>query len=119
MYSKVVDILCCKGENVSRTSRNEKILPIGRNNGGKFGPDHPSTMDDLEHVDSSFNISGVSIAMPQSSGDPECSKSICKSDPALPTKSKKLSMDRTDTKKYVNRTFLLFFNFKNTSFSCK
>ncbi|WVZ10457.1 hypothetical protein V8G54_014987 [Vigna mungo] len=91
-------ILKDDGENVSRTSRNEKILLSGRNDGRKSGPDHPGTMDDLEHVESSFNISGVSIAMPQSSGDPECSKSICKSDPALPAKSKKLSMDRSDSR---------------------
>lgn len=102
-----VDILSCKGENVSRTSRSEKILPSGRNDGGKFGPDHPGTMDNLEHVESNFNIPGVSIAMPQSSVDPECSKSICKSDPALPAKTKKLSMDRSDSRKYVHKTFLL------------
>ncbi|TKY70788.1 Polycomb group protein EMBRYONIC FLOWER 2 [Spatholobus suberectus] len=92
------DALSCKGENVSRASRNEKILPSGRNDGGKFGPDHPGTTDDLEHVESSFNIPGVSIAMPQSSGDPECSKSIYKSDPALPAKTKKLSIDRSDSR---------------------
>ncbi|KAL2342014.1 hypothetical protein Fmac_009954 [Flemingia macrophylla] len=97
------DILSCKGENVSRVSHNEKILPNGRNDGGKFGSDHLGTMDDLDHVESSFNIPGVSIAMPQSSGDPECSKSICKSDPSLPTKTKKLSMDRSDSR---NRMFL-------------
>ncbi|KAL5159706.1 hypothetical protein HKD37_15G043981 [Glycine soja] len=97
-----IDILSCKGENVSRTSRSEKILPSGRNDGGKFGPDHPGTMDNLEHVESSFNIPGVSIAMPQSSVDPECSKSICKSDPALPAKTKKLSMDRSDSRNKCN-----------------
>ncbi|BAU00410.1 hypothetical protein VIGAN_10200000 [Vigna angularis var. angularis] len=106
----VVDILRCKGENVSRTSRNEKILLSGRNDGGKFGPDHPGTMDDLEHVESSFNISGVSIAMPQSSGDPECSKSICKSDPALPAKSKKLSMDRSDSRNRMLLQKRVFFH---------
>ncbi|XP_014521266.1 polycomb group protein EMBRYONIC FLOWER 2 isoform X2 [Vigna radiata var. radiata] len=105
-----VDILCCKGENVSRTSRNEKILLSGRNDGRKSGPDHPGTMDDLEHVESSFNISGVSIAMPQSSGDPECSKSVCKSDPALPVKSKKLSMDRSDSRNRMLLQKRLFFH---------
>ncbi|XP_014521268.1 polycomb group protein EMBRYONIC FLOWER 2 isoform X4 [Vigna radiata var. radiata] len=104
------DILCCKGENVSRTSRNEKILLSGRNDGRKSGPDHPGTMDDLEHVESSFNISGVSIAMPQSSGDPECSKSVCKSDPALPVKSKKLSMDRSDSRNRMLLQKRLFFH---------
>ncbi|CAJ1928667.1 unnamed protein product [Sphenostylis stenocarpa] len=104
------DILSCKGENVSRTSRNEKILPSGRNDGGKFGPDHPGTMDDLEHVESSFNIPGVSIAMPQSSGDPECSKSICKSDPAVPAKTKKPSMDRSDSRNRMLLQKRLFFH---------
>ncbi|XP_017427950.1 polycomb group protein EMBRYONIC FLOWER 2 isoform X5 [Vigna angularis] len=103
-------ILKDDGENVSRTSRNEKILLSGRNDGGKFGPDHPGTMDDLEHVESSFNISGVSIAMPQSSGDPECSKSICKSDPALPAKSKKLSMDRSDSRNRMLLQKRVFFH---------
>ncbi|XP_027360939.1 polycomb group protein EMBRYONIC FLOWER 2-like [Abrus precatorius] len=92
------DILSCKGENMSRTSLNEKILPSRRHGEGKFGLDHPGTMDDLEHVESSFNIPGVSIAMPQSSGDPECSKSTYRNDPALPAKTKKLSMDRSDSK---------------------
>ncbi|XP_022643237.1 polycomb group protein EMBRYONIC FLOWER 2 isoform X5 [Vigna radiata var. radiata] len=103
-------ILKDDGENVSRTSRNEKILLSGRNDGRKSGPDHPGTMDDLEHVESSFNISGVSIAMPQSSGDPECSKSVCKSDPALPVKSKKLSMDRSDSRNRMLLQKRLFFH---------
>ncbi|KAL5181752.1 Polycomb group protein EMF2B [Glycine soja] len=103
-------ILSCKGENVSRTSRSEKIFPSGRNDGGKFGPDHPGTMDNLEHVESSFNIPGVSIAMPQSSVDPECSKSICKSDPALPAKTKKLSMDRSDSRNRMLLQKRLFFH---------
>ncbi|KAJ1391720.1 Polycomb protein, VEFS-Box [Sesbania bispinosa] len=92
------DILSCKGENMSRASRSEKNLQNERLDGGKVGPDHPSSTDYVEHVESSFNIPGVSIAMPQSSGDPECSKSIYKSDPALPTKAKKLNMDRSDTR---------------------
>ncbi|KAG4975013.1 hypothetical protein JHK87_031834 [Glycine soja] len=92
------------------TSRSEKILPSGRNDGGKFGPDHPGTMDNLEHVESSFNIPGVSIAMPQSSVDPECSKSICKSDPALPAKTKKLSMDRSDSRNRMLLQKRLFFH---------
>ncbi|KAH1157449.1 hypothetical protein GLYMA_11G036800v4 [Glycine max] len=104
------DILSCKGENVSRTSRSEKILSRERNDGGKFGPDHSCTMDDLEHVESSFNIPGVSIAMPQSSVDPECSKSICKSDPALPAKTKKLSMDRSDSRNRMLLQKRLFFH---------
>ncbi|GAU29296.1 hypothetical protein TSUD_226670 [Trifolium subterraneum] len=92
------DILSCKGENMSRASHSEKNLQNEGNGGVKFGPDHPSTMDYVEHVESSFNIPGVSIAMPQSSEDPECSKSVYKSDPALPTKAKKLNTDRSDSK---------------------
>ncbi|KAL2971944.1 hypothetical protein AAZX31_15G227400 [Glycine max] len=67
-------------------------------------------MDNLEHVESSFNIPGVSIAMPQSSVDPECSKSICKSDPALPAKTKKLSMDRSDSRNRMLLQKRLFFH---------
>jgi hypothetical protein len=97
-----VDIMSCKGENMSRASHSEKNLQKEGNGGVKFGPDHPSTMDYTEHVESSFNIQGVSIAMPQSSEDPECSKSVYKSDAALPTKAKKLNTDRSDSKKYVD-----------------
>lgn len=93
---------------MSRASRSEKNLQNERNDGGKFGPDHPSTTDYLEHVESSFNIQSVSIAMPQSSGDPECSKSIYRSDPALPTKAKKLHMDRSDSRKYVDYVYKAF-----------
>lgn len=85
---------------MSRASRSEKNLLNEGNGGVKFGPDR--AMDYVEHVESSFNIPGVSIAMPQSSEDPECSKSIHKSDPALPTKAKKLNADRSDSKKYVD-----------------
>lgn len=87
---------------MSRASRSEKNLQNEGNGGVKFGPDHPSAMDYAEHVESSFNIPGASIAMPQSSEDPECSKSIYKSDPALPTKAKKLNADRSDSKRYVD-----------------
>ncbi|XP_061347687.1 polycomb group protein EMBRYONIC FLOWER 2-like [Gastrolobium bilobum] len=94
------DILSCKGEKTSRTYHCEKNLQNERHGGGKFDPDHPGTgtTDYLEHVESSFSIPGVSIAMPQFSGDPECSKSIHRSDPALPAKTKKLNMDRSDSR---------------------
>lgn len=95
-----VDILSHKGDNMSRASHTD--LQNEGNGGVKFGPDHPSTTDHLERVDSSVNITGVSIAMPQSSEDPECGKSIHRSDPALPTKAKKLNADRSDSKKYVD-----------------
>ncbi|XP_057449775.1 polycomb group protein EMBRYONIC FLOWER 2-like [Lotus japonicus] len=92
------DILSSKGENMSKASHTEKNLQNERHGGGSFGPDPPSPMDCLEHVESSFNIPGVSIAMPQSSGDPECGKTINKNGPALPTKAKKLNVDRSDSR---------------------
>lgn len=95
-----VGILSYKGENMSKASHTD--LQNEGNGGIKFGPDHPSTTDHLEHVDSSVNNIGVSIAMPQSSEDPECGKSIHRSDLALPTKAKKLNADRSDSKKYVD-----------------
>lgn len=61
---------------MSRASHSEKNLQNEGNGVEKVGPEHPSATDFLEHVEPSFNIPGVSIAMPQSSGDPECSKSI-------------------------------------------
>ncbi|QCD82479.1 hypothetical protein DEO72_LG2g2818 [Vigna unguiculata] len=57
---------------MSRTSQNEKIMLSEKHDEGKFGPDYLGTMEDLEHVESSFNIYDVSIAMPQSSRDHEC-----------------------------------------------
>lgn len=93
---------------MSRASHSEKNLQNEGNGVGKVGPDHPSATDFLEHVESSFNIPGVSIAMPQSSGDPECSKSVHRSDPALPTKAKKLNMDRSDSRKYVDYVLKAF-----------
>ncbi|KAI5439656.1 hypothetical protein KIW84_025150 [Lathyrus oleraceus] len=93
------DILSHKGDNMSRASHTD--LQNEGNGGVKFGPDHPSTTDHLERVDSSVNITGVSIAMPQSSEDPECGKSIHRSDPALPTKAKKLNADRSDSKNRI------------------
>lgn len=101
---------------MSKASHTEKNLQNERHGGGSFGPDPPSPMDCLEHVESSFNIPGVSIAMPQSSGDPECGKTINKNGPALPTKAKKLNVDRSDSRKYVNyvhKMFLVFIIFED------
>ena len=77
-------------------------MPNGTHGQGKFGPDYPGTAECLEHVASSFNIPGVSIAMPQSSGDPECSKAISRTDSVPPAKTRKLSVDRSDSRKYVH-----------------
>jgi hypothetical protein len=51
-----VDILSCKGENMSRASHSEKNLQNEENGGVKFGLVHPSTVDYAEHIESSFNI---------------------------------------------------------------
>ncbi|KAL5072660.1 hypothetical protein RYX36_011644 [Vicia faba] len=59
------------------------------------------TKDHLELVESSVNNIGVSISMPQSSEDHECGKSIHRSDPALPTKAKKLNTDCSDSKNRI------------------
>ncbi|XP_016201473.1 polycomb group protein EMBRYONIC FLOWER 2 [Arachis ipaensis] len=92
------DILSYKGENMSKTCHIQKNLQMEKQVVERFGPDVPGTADCLEYVASSFNIQGVSIAMPQSSGDPETSKSVYRSDPAVPAKTKKLNMDRSDSK---------------------
>ncbi|OIV94084.1 hypothetical protein TanjilG_05464 [Lupinus angustifolius] len=109
------DILSCKGENMSRISPSQKdfqngrhqqpnLFPLGvvgqngSHGGEKFSTNHPGSMDFLEHVASSFNIPGVPLATPQSSVDPECSKSVYRSDPAVPAKTKKFNMDRSDSR---------------------
>ncbi|KAF7810058.1 polycomb group protein EMBRYONIC FLOWER 2-like [Senna tora] len=94
------DTLSCKGDDLSKISPSQKDLQNGRHDGGKFGPHYPGGTDYLEHVASSFNIPGVPIAMPQSSRDPECNKSVSRCDSALPAKTRKLSMDRSDSRKY-------------------
>ncbi|RYQ81071.1 hypothetical protein Ahy_Scaffold1g107080 isoform B [Arachis hypogaea] len=103
------DILSYKGENMSKTCHIQKNLQMEKQGVERFGPNVPGTADCLEYVASSFNIQGVSIAMPQSSGDPETSKSVYRSDPAVPAKTKKLNMDRSDSKKYVLRNLYLAF----------
>lgn len=56
---------------------------------------------------------GVPIAMPQSSIDPEYVPSVSGSDPTAPVmlpsaKSKKLSLERSDSRKYVYLNYALF-----------
>ena len=67
--------------------------------------DKPSAVECIEHVASNLNVTGVPIAMAQSSVDMECVQSI----PGSPTppvvlqfqKTKKLSSDRSEPRKYV------------------
>ncbi|KAJ7944697.1 polycomb group protein EMBRYONIC FLOWER 2-like [Quillaja saponaria] len=89
------DALSCKGEYVSQSFNRDKYLDNG---GGHIGPDYRNATECIEHVESSFNILGASIAMAQSSGDPECTKSLCRSNPAPPVKTRKLNMDRSDSR---------------------
>lgn len=96
------DVQSCKGEKVSKSFPSEKEMSNGRV-GGNYGPDYPGATGCIERVASSSNVPGVSIAMAQSSGDPECVKSLFGSDPTVPAKARKLSVERSDPR---NRALL-------------
>ena len=90
--------------NASKSFPSEKRLQNGRDVTKNHGFD---TEECIERVASSFNVPGVSIAMAQSSVDPECVKSVAGSDAAVPAlqhivKSRKLTMERSDPRKYVH-----------------
>ncbi|KAI4315212.1 hypothetical protein L6164_028045 [Bauhinia variegata] len=91
------DVLSSKDEDMSKTFPSRKDLKNGRHGGRNSAPEYPGTTDCLEHVASSFNIPGVPIAMP--SGDPECCKSAQRSNLAQPAKTRKLNIDRSDSRK--------------------
>lgn len=108
--TNIVVLKCyCKGERDSKLSPCARKLPNGRDGGITTGF---NGADCIEHVASSFNGPGVPIAMAQSSVDPECVKSISGSDALAPAmlhvvKSRKLSTERSDPRKYVCQ-FALF-----------
>ncbi len=80
----------------------------GRVGGGNYGPDYPSVIGCIERVASSSNVPGVSIAMAQSSVDPEFVKSLSGSDPAVPAaKARKLNVERSDPRKYVHQRLFM------------
>ncbi|XP_054809645.1 polycomb group protein EMBRYONIC FLOWER 2-like isoform X2 [Prosopis cineraria] len=97
---KYHDTLSGKGGNLSKTSPSQKELQNGTQDGENYGPYHPGsgTTDYLEHVASSFNVPGVPIAMPQTSRDPECNKSVSRCEAALPAKTRKMNVDRSDSR---------------------
>lgn len=63
-------------------------------------PDDPNTAECLEHVASSFNVSGTPTSMAQSSIDHECIKSSAGSDPAIlqMSKTKKIVVERSESR---------------------
>lgn len=90
-----------KVENACTLLPREKKLPIGIETTKSNGFD---TAERIEDVASSFNIPGVSIAMAQSSVDPECGKLSAGNDAVAPVlhhiaKSRKLSADRSELRK--------------------
>ncbi|XP_038725356.1 polycomb group protein EMBRYONIC FLOWER 2-like [Tripterygium wilfordii] len=87
-------------QNASKSSYSEKHHMNGEEN-------HAD--DSIEHVASSFNLSGVPIASAQSSGENEWGKLLPGSDSSLPAtlhvaKTRKISMERSDPR---NRALLL------------
>lgn len=69
-----------------------------------FYPDYPSTAECLEHVASSFNVSGTPTSMAQSSVDHECIKSLAGSDLAIlqMSKARRIVVERSEPRKYVH-----------------
>uniref|UniRef100_A0A2N9FTJ8 Uncharacterized protein n=1 Tax=Fagus sylvatica TaxID=28930 RepID=A0A2N9FTJ8_FAGSY len=102
------DVQSCKGERVSKSFPSEEDMQNGRVGGGNYGPDYPSVIGCIERVASSSNVPGVSIAMAQSSVDPEFVKSLSGSDPAVPAaKARKLNVERSDPRKYVHQRLFM------------
>ncbi|XP_022941018.1 polycomb group protein EMBRYONIC FLOWER 2-like isoform X1 [Cucurbita moschata] len=62
--------------------------------GENIGLECPSSMECIEHVASSSNIPGVSMAISQSCTGPECYKVLSGSDHLHPAKARKLTVER-------------------------
>lgn len=106
IWIHILGVQSCIGENASKSSSSEKDLHNSRHRGENYGPECPSYTELLERVASSFTVPGVSIAEAQSSVDPECVKLQSGTDPSLPAvlhiaKARKLTVERSDPKKYV------------------
>ena len=71
----------------------------GRHGQETYGSDHPSSMDCIEHGASSSNGLGITIAMAQTSVDLDSAKLLSGNDPPIPSKTKKITMERSDSKK--------------------
>lgn len=74
-----------------------------------------------QSVTPSFNVVGVSGAAAQSYADPECLQSVSGNNLAPPAllqfaKTRKLSIERTDPRKYVLGPIFLFFKYMIFSF---
>ncbi|KAM3686913.1 hypothetical protein ACB098_10G038300 [Castanea mollissima] len=95
------DVQSCKGEKISKSFPSDEDMQNGRVGGGNYGPDYLSATGCIERVASSSNVPGVSIAMAQSSVDPEFVKSLSVSDPAVPAKARKLNVERSDSRSRV------------------
>ncbi|XP_060971882.1 polycomb group protein EMBRYONIC FLOWER 2 isoform X1 [Cannabis sativa] len=95
------DSLSCKDENISKPFPGEKDLPNGRHGREHYGPDFPSSSECIERVASSSNDLGVTIAIAQTSVDLDFVKPLLGGEPPLPSKAKKISVERTDLKSRV------------------
>lgn len=108
--TNVMVLKFCKGEKDSKLSPSGRKLPNGRDGGITSGF---NGADCIEGVASSFNGPDVPIAMAQSSMDPECVKSLSGTDAVAPAmlhvvKSRKLSTERSDPRKYIYQFAALF-----------
>lgn len=69
-----------------------------------FSSDCPSSIDCIERVASSSNALAATMSTVHSSMDLDTVKPPFGSDIVLPTKAKKLTMERSDSRMYVNRS---------------
>lgn len=78
----------------------ENAMQNGVHEAENSSPDDPNTAECLEHVASSFNVSGTPTSMAQSSIDHECIKSSAGSDPAIlqMSKTKKIVVERSESR---------------------
>lgn len=95
-----------EGEKSSMPLPCQKDFQNGRPIVESYAIGKPSAIECIERVASSLNVTGVPIAMAQSSVDIECVQSISGS-PTPPValqfpKTKKLSSERLEPRKYVH-----------------
>lgn len=76
----------------------------GRHGWEHYFTDYPSSVECIERVASSSNVPGITIAMAQTTADLDSVKPLSGIDPPLPPKTKKITMERSDPKKYVKKT---------------
>lgn len=100
-FMENVESLPCNGENISKSFPGEKDMQNGRHGWEHYFTDCPSSVECIERVASSSNVPGITIAMAQTTADLDSVKPLSGIDPPLPPKTKKITMERSDSKNRV------------------